>query len=223
MQSGFFRNLSRTYLDLERYKIEGNSGHSFHTHAYKKVDSVLATQLIEAATEHVWKEKRRYLGCYRALVELMLNTNNHASPLQIGEKHWWLSVQTDEKNKKVCFSFVDYGVGIFNSLMTKPRGNKFFGAIGTMFARYNYKNDAELLKLILSGELHKTVTKQHFRGKGLPGIFNAFQRNQISNLHIVSNNVFADVTNNRYEMLNNSFEGTFVYWEITDSNSFLKD
>jgi hypothetical protein len=70
------------------------------------------------------------------------------------------------------------------------------------------------IKLLMSGELHRTVTGEHFRGKGLPGIKEVFERQQISNLFVISNNVFANVTKDEYNKISSNFSGTFVFWEI---------
>jgi hypothetical protein len=159
-----------------------------------------------------------YKGLQRSLVELMQNSFNHAAPSKEGEKHWWLSVNVNEKQKNASFSFIDYGVGIFESLNGKTEDSKWFNwrIITDLF---NSKNDADILKLILDGELHKTVTGKHYRGKGLPGIKEAMDRNQISNLYIITNSVYANVLENKYELLPHNFEGTFVYFEINDTNT----
>ena len=83
---------------------------------------------------------------------------------------------------------------------------------------FNFTNNAELLKLILTGELHKTATGEHFRGKGLPGIYEAFGRNSFSNLFIITNNVYADIASGEFRNLNCNFNGTFLYWEINNTN-----
>lgn len=49
------------------------------------------------------------------------------------------------------------------------------------------------MKLILQGELHKTVTRQPNRGKGLPYIYDCMKRKHIDSLVIISNNVYVDV------------------------------
>lgn len=77
-------------------------------------------------------------------------------------------------------------------------------------------NDKQL-KIILDGELHKTVTKDYFRGKGLPGIKEALDSNKISSLVIISNNVYADVSSGDYHLLGNELLGTFVSWEINEN------
>lgn len=217
-QSGFFKNLFKQFRDEERYSVKTENDHSIHTHAFKNVDSELGAKIIEQATKTIWGEVRRCQGAQRTLLELMQNTNNHASFDKEGDKHWWLSVNHDKKNKKVSFSFVDYGVGVFKSLSNKQEGSKFFKAIDKMIERFKYGNNADLLKLVLNGELHKTVTGEHYRGKGLPGIREAMKRNQISNLIVVTNNVYSNVLNDEYRILNANFTGTFLNWELNLNN-----
>lgn len=217
-KSGFFKNLFKHFRDEDRYTVKTENDHTIHTHAFKNVDSELGAKIIEQASKTIWGEERRCQGAQRTLLELMQNTNNHASFEKEGDKHWWLSVNHDKKNKKVSFSFVDYGVGVFNSLSNKQEGNKFFKAIEKMVEKFNYGNNAELLKLILNGDLHRTVTGEYYRGKGLPGIREAMRRNQISNLVVVTNNVYANIANEEYKLLNSNFTGTFLNWELNINN-----
>jgi len=211
-RSGFFDLLFKEIPDKPRYQI--TSEDTFHTHASKQVDSQLSAAIVQAAARTVWGEEKRCPGIQRIFVELMQNTLNHASPLAPGEKHWWISTYHDRKSNRVAFSFLDFGVGIFRSLEDKPAVSKWFGWRQLLARIHNPNNNAELLHLILEGELHRTVTGQPFRGKGLPGIREVLRRNQVSNLRIVTNDVYADVTQGEYRTLKNNFTGTLVYWEL---------
>jgi len=215
-RSGFFTSLlEEFYKDSDKYKVVENT---IWTHAEKKVDAPLGGKLIEQASEVIWNDKKRCPGLQRVLLEAMLNTNNHAEIGKEGEKHWWLSMNTDKKNKKTYFSFVDYGVGVFTSLNNKPADNKFFGWFEKLINKKPFNNNAELLELILDGELHASVTGKSYRGKGLPGIKEAFDRNQISNLFIITNNVYANIAKKEYRLLENKFSGTFLCWELDEQN-----
>ena len=88
-----------------------------------------------------------------------------------------------------------------------------------MTDRFIYGDNPEIFKLLLEGHMHMTVTGQHFRGKGLPGIREVLSRNQISNLKIISNDVFTDVSKDNYQKLNQEFSGTFVTWELNENNN----
>ncbi|MCP5275419.1 MAG: hypothetical protein H6936_11360 [Burkholderiales bacterium] len=221
-QSGFFKNLYKKFTEHDSYDISTIGPNGIHTHAAKKVDSALSSQIITSATKYIWGEARRCQGVQRVLIELMQNTNNHAEIGKLGEKHWWLSVNQDKNSKKVSFSFVDFGVGIFTNLAYKPTESKFYGWVQKLSSKIQYGNNADLLELILKGELHRTVTGEHYRGKGLPGIAEVMRRNQISNLHIITNDVFCCASNGIYRTLSNSFSGTFVYWELGEDNDSHK-
>ncbi len=219
-KSGFLYNLF--FRDEERYSIGSEKNFDIHTHAWKDVDAQLGEKIITEASQTVWNEKRRCQGVQRAFIELMQNTNNHAVIGKEGEKHWWLSVHHNKEDKTVTFSFVDFGVGIFTNLNNKPESSKFHNWLKKLTGHFTFKNNAELLKLILEGKLHLTVTGKHFRGKGLPGIAEVQKRNQISNLHIVTNDVRYNVSQDEYKLLMQNFNGTFISWEIGVHNESCK-
>ena len=139
--SGFFKYLYREVSFLDRYEII--SENNIYTHAQKNVDSKLSAAIIEKASETIWDSKRRCQGAQRVLLELMQNTNNHASIGSEGEKHWWLSVNHIINEKKVSFSFVDYGVGVFKSLNNKQEGSKFYNWASKLFERIKFGNNAD--------------------------------------------------------------------------------
>lgn len=218
IDSDFFKNLKKQISSKIEYSV-GKQNQIF-TRAHKEVNSELGLLVMEEASLTIWGEKKTCKGLQRTLLELMQNTNNHASVSSKGEKHWWLSVNHDIVNKKVSFIFVDYGIGIFESLKNKPPENKWFGWWEKLNnnVKSNFNFNYEVLKLLLEGEMHMTVTGKHFRGKGLPGIKEAYEREQISNLSVISNDVYANVNKNIYYKLENEFSGTFVSWELNTNN-----
>lgn len=214
-ESGFFEILNSEQLrDTDRYTVNKRK---IYTHAWKNVDAELSQKIMEDISPALHGEKRVYKGLHRTFVELMQNSYNHATPSKEGEKHWWISVNVNSLTKIVSFSFIDYGVGIFESLNTKGSGSKWFNWQDKFKKIFSFETNSDILRLILDGELHKTVTGEYFRGKGLPGIKEAMDRNLINNLHIVTNDVYANVADNVFERLSHNFEGTFVYWEINEN------
>ena len=220
--SGFFDYINDTFKEEDHYELKARK---IYTHAKKNVDSVLGMKIIENASKVVWGKQKRCPGVQRVFLELMQNTNNHASYEGTGEKHWWLSVKHIKEEKRVTFSFIDYGVGVFNSLKNKRPGEKFYGALDNLIASYLKSifknNDSGMLKAIFEGELHRTATGKTYRGKGLPGIYEAYKNNEISNLAMITNNVFYNSVRNEYAPLHVGFEGTFVYWEINEKTFCL--
>ncbi len=221
-ESGFFENLYKKFEEKESYEIPSNLSNCIHTHASKKVDSMLTSNIIASAAKFIWGETRRCQGVQRALIELMHNTNNHAEIGKPGEKHWWLSVNQHSDSKKVSFSFVDFGVGVFTNLQNKTPDSKFFGWAEKILPIFGPSDNSNLLKLILTGKLHQTVTGEYYRGKGLPGIADVMNRNQISNLHIITNDVFSCPSEDIYRILKKPFSGTFVYWDLGENNESCK-
>ena len=217
--SGFFKYLYKNINLGESYTFENE----ICTHASKKVDSQLSEEIIQKASVHIWGEERRCTGLQRVFLELMQNTNNHASLAKQGEQHWWATISPSKTEKKVSFAFIDYGIGIFESLSNKPTENKFYGAIDKLKSVFDFSSNADILKLLLNGDVHKTVTGKYYRGKGLPGIFNACQSNKISNLIIISNDALADYSQGIYRKLNGKLSGTFVYWELNENNVNIID
>ncbi|MHA4737780.1 hypothetical protein [Dyadobacter sp. MSC1_007] len=214
-RSGFLKYLYSEFENTDEYNL---SKSLIHTSANKDVDSELSSKLIEEASVTVWGQKRRCQGVQRALIELMHNTNNHANLLQERHQHFWISVNHMPEENKVSFTFLDFGVGVFTSLNNKPVDNKFGNWLPKMLAKFSFETNAKLLDLILNGQLHETVTGKAYRGKGLPGIKEVFDRNDISNLHIITNDVHAMLSVNKYSLIEEQFHGTFVYWELNTSN-----
>jgi hypothetical protein len=217
-RSGFFDSLyRRDFTSQDRYIVGRSNG--IHTHANKNVDPELSANIIEGASATVWGSPRRCQGVQRVFIELMQNTNNHASLHGQGEKHWWLSVNHRPKEAKSLFTFFDFGVGVFGSLDNKSPGSKWFGWRSKLFTLFTQTDNAEILAKMLQGELHRTVTGQHFRGKGLPGINEVLERGGISRLLIITNDVYADVANKEYRLLSIPFNGTLVSWELGVANN----
>lgn len=214
MDSQFFDHLTKN-------KISSGSIHKDNQifgKGNKVVEPVLGYKLIIQSSETIWGTRRMCKGLQRVLIELMQNTHAHAVAGKTGEEYWWLSVNHDSNNKKVSFGFVDYGQGIFESFINKPANSKWANMLQKAKLILKHGTNTEILQKLLEGDLHFTVTGQKFRGKGLPGIREVMLRNQISNLHIISNNVFSDVKDSHYHQLNRMFKGTFIYWELCYNN-----
>jgi hypothetical protein len=189
---------------------------SISTHAKRAVDSALTARMIADASRALWEEERYCKSVQRIFVELMQNTNNHASLTQSGEKYWWASSRITKK--AVEFTFADFGIGVFRSLDSKGPTNRWYQWRTKMLSVFTADDNAELLRLILDGEMHQTVTGEYFRGKGLPGIKQVLTNNGVSRLVIVTNDVYADVGKDIYRILDVPFQGTLVYWELTRKN-----
>ena len=221
-ESGFFKNLYANNHDNERFCISNSADNSVVTHAWSKVDTILSSEIIKESSQTIWGKQLRCQGVQRVIGELMLNTNNHAAIGAKGARNWWLYVNHDSALKKVSFAFVDFGVGIFESLKNKPADNKWYGWLDKVTQRIKHGSNSDVLKLIMEGDFHKTVTGKYYRGKGLPGIAEVERRGQISNLIIISNDAAGWVSQDSYRLLKSKFSGTYIYWELGVSNGHCK-
>lgn len=214
MRTSFYDALYKyDYANDSHYDLTKND---FFTHANKNVDSDLTARLISHNSSYLWNEERRCTGVQRIFLELMQNTNNHASRQQ-GEKHWWLHISKADNPKRLCFSFIDYGMGIFESLAHKDFRSKFYRWSEKMLPILNPMDHCSLLQAILNGTFHSTVTNKPYRGKGLPGIYHTYESQKISRLIIISNDVFSEASSGIFLNINHKLNGTFVYFEV-DAN-----
>ena len=219
-QSGFFDHLKDPSLSsTENFEIAGQGS---IMSSRSTVDPPMGERTVQAASKTVWGQVRRAQGCYRVLIELMHNTHNHAYRAGAEDKHWWVSVQNIEGGNRACFSFVDYGVGVFYSLQHKEKAHPLYNVVMQLFEELMHGTNAEILRAIFAGQLHRTSTGQSHRGKGLASIHRELERNGISNLVMISNDVYYNSDGEEYRILENPFDGTFVYWELRKSNRSLQ-
>lgn len=214
VQSDFLKNLK-----IKQFKkTEYNFGTTICTHGNLSADPDFSQGLINKASNAIWGELRIYKGAQRVFLELMQNTNNHASKSRKGEKHWWSSVHEHKAENRAVFSFVDFGVGVFESLSNKDEKHVFRVAYEALVRRFGDGDNPTVLSKILAGDLHKTATGKYYRGKGLPGIYSALKMNQISKLVIITNDVYFNSERSECRKLRPGFSGTFVSWELSRKN-----
>ena len=167
----------------------------------KKANPTLAQQLIDFAA--AGGNRLRLKSAYSHLIECMGNTHEHAAPA-IGSQRWWASVFQDKERECDCFTFVDMGVGIFNSIKL----NK-----ALQFLNWMHLSRTGVLRRLLLGNI-QSRTELNYRGRGLPSIYRSCRNGRIRRLTVVTNDVHADVDNNRYTRLSSGLKGVVLYWEV---------
>lgn len=215
--SGFFEYLYKNAKSSNDRYVFRKLKSSLYTHGQKTVASELADKLVQYASETVWGKPRRCQGIQKTLLELMHNTYDHAG-LSKGDKHWWLSVEHDEANKEVTFSFIDFGVGIFRSLANKGPDEPLYGAWQKIIQSFPLAtSQVEKLKLILEGKVQLTQYNEYYRGKGLAKIYNHYISNRIASLCIISNFAYVDADKQVFDSLKTEFVGTFISFKINSN------
>ena len=216
--SRFFDHLQGLYKPEPTYTLKGSS---IYTHGRTRVDAEFNQELIAHAALTIWGEARRCKGVARTLIELMQNTYDHADVQQEGRKHWWLSVQHLPETKRVSFCFVDFGVGVFKSLESGDL-RPIQRAFKQLKAICGGSGNDKLLERIFKGELHQTATGQRYRGKGLPGIYEVLQKGGLTDLTMITNDVYFSSQSGGAVPLRGFFPGTFVSWDMTQETESIK-
>jgi hypothetical protein len=201
LESGFFDHVkSMTELPKGQFgKITKRKS--------KRVEPTTARELIECGTLQAFGVKRSSQStraAYTTLIESMGNTHNHAAKEGEETRTWWATAYGDSARRRVCYSFLDTGVGIFKSV------NLHW--IQKTFRKLGLGDNAKLMLRILEGRVESS-TGLPYRGKGLPTIYRKSQNGNIKALFIIANDVYADVSNEDYRTLDVPFPGTLLYWE----------
>ena len=170
----------------------------------KKVEPTVARDLIHIGTEANYGAPRHHFSTYRVLIESMSNTHNHAGKQHAGTKTWWATVYADKLTGRVCYTFLDVGVGIFRSIK--------IGAMRHLYRLAGVTSNTRILRDILEGKVESS-TGVAYRGKGIPAIYRLFQEGRILSLVIIANDVYANLTTGDFRVLPTEFAGTLLYWE----------
>jgi hypothetical protein len=169
-----------------------------------RYDQNISRELISFAMEKLTGKPRSHGPSYGTMGEAMLNTLNHASP-DSSLQPWWASVYVDEGRKCACFTFIDQGVGIFQS--HRLTAALKLGTGLTLLSR------ADILGKILNGEVRST-TRIPGRGNGLPGMYTHCKKGRIRNFVVVANDAIGYAETDQYRAMKVPFHGTLLYWEI---------
>lgn len=182
---------------------------------YDKSENKKVGECIKGAIGQLTGSPSHYPAIYGMIQEMNGNSVEHAYRKN---KHWVLGINFDEENNKMIFTFTDNGYGTLKTL--KRRFSK------KLFDNLNLKNDEEILKGVFDKEYNSRFKKQYNRNKGLPVIKKAQVNKKVNKLLIITNSVYLDIENDSSYKLNNSFSGTFYYWELdlqTYKNGYNKN
>lgn len=204
IESGFYR-----YVDADkRLKLASNTKENLlHKESNFNVQPDLAKNACQYGTTHVLNQNEPFPVLFEMLIEAMSNTNNHADKIKKGTIKWWLYAYNAHDENKTCYTFIDLGVGIFDSLPV-GRYKKLTNLIG-------FTHNADLVQDLLDGKI-KSSEKQDrdIRGKGIPQIARNSASEYFGRAFIISNNVKINLKDRTTEKLSENFKGTMLYWEL---------
>ncbi|MBR4901858.1 MAG: hypothetical protein IKZ46_13045 [Victivallales bacterium] len=171
--SGFFNYVRRQSSTLPFFKttsiLQITSG--------RQHDSMLVSKLCAFIRKALEMNRNGTRYVFKIITELMQNTIGHAYPDHKGEdRMWYMSAQL--MDDEVDIAFLDTGVGIPKTVQKKLKEeiSEFISLTG----------DEDFLMSALEGIPNRTQTGKRYRGKGLPTIYQLYQKGKISKLAIMS-------------------------------------
>ena len=165
--------------------------------------------IAQEACQHISKEPNdvtEYL--YEMLIESMANTNNHAAGKEDkGQTKWWLYTYK-ASNGNVIYTFIDLGVGIFDSIPVS-RFKKLAKAL-------SFKSNKDIAIELLNGKIKSSeIIDNEMRGRGIPQIAANSKKDCFRRAFIISNDVKINLKSHTAEKLMYNFFGTMLYWEVS--------
>jgi hypothetical protein len=202
VQSGFY-----DYVNTRGPKPTNDKKLLIHEITNNRVEPDIAKAACLLGLKHTFQNEEIFEPLYDILIEVMQNTNNHAGETR-GVYDWWLHVYNHPDSFKTSYTFLDLGVGIFESLPVQSFKRDFLELLGL-------KSNLDLVPKLFAGDI-KSRTARPERGKGIPQVFECSQNKTFETFILISNDVYADLKTQNYKLIKSPFNGTLFYWEINN-------
>jgi len=201
-ESGFYN-----FVSSRSYNPQGG-GNILHKEKHHKVAPQIAKKAALIGIKHTFENDKPYEPLYDILIECMSNTNNHANLGAQGKCYWWLCVYNEPKAKVTSYSFLDLGVGIFESVVIQSY-------IKRVLRGDILNKNINLVDDLLAGNIQSRVDEDNeLRGKGIPQIVGHAQNDSFKEFYLITNDVKVNIKTGKKEQLNYNLNGTFWYWEL---------
>ena len=204
-QSGFYE-----YVNTKVIHKKNDKKLLIHEITNNRVEPDIAKEACLIGLRHTFNNEEIFEPLYDILIEIMQNTNNHAGNIR-GKYDWWLHVYNHTDSLKTSYTFLDLGVGIFNSLPVKSFKRDFLELLGL-------KSNLDLVPKLFAGEI-KSRTARPERGKGIPQVYECSQDSIFEKFILISNDIYADLKTKENKIIKTQFEGTLFYWEINNNQN----
>jgi hypothetical protein len=199
--SGFFKYM-RGYVSPENLKTKNIIIHTGDiTTSQEELEPAMPQ-----AMETVWGVSGRCPQLFGVIGEMLRNSCDHAFQT-VNSVSWHLGVSHIEKDNTVKFSFVDNGVGIIK---------KYYEDNNWQKVKDHFKSDATVLENAYKNGI-ASQTGLPWRGEGLPTIYELYTDNIITNLVVITNNVYLDFDKKKFEEIKVPFSGTYYFWRVNNS------
>lgn len=205
LESGFFDHV-QMYDNRIQNKTKSNN-RLLHNSTDNEVETEIAKDVCLFVKNEINAEYIDDLEpLYVILIEAMQNTNNHASTQEKLKYDWWLYRYEDKGSGIIHFTFLDIGIGVFNSLSVRNWKRR-------LLELSLFRNNLDLIDDLLDGKIISRTMRTD-RGKGIPQIYESSKDDLFNDFYILSNNVLIDVKKDSRTLLKEEFHGTMYYWTI---------
>lgn len=202
IDSGF---LSLTKTNLRR-KHEAKYPNMMYVIGSDSVDGKRIGMSIKETMKRVVGIECHFAPVYEIMIEISSNSVEHSNDVD-SEKNWLVSISYEKD--KAHFLMTDTGSGILKTL-SKKKLEIFKDVV-------SFKNNAKVLVGVFNKE-YQSCTGEINRHKGLPMVMETFKLGYISDLKVLTNNVFYDFEKDNSIILTNEFHGTMFSWTISNNN-----
>ena len=205
LQSGF--------LDYVKSNIPRppSGGHILKIEKHKEVKGDLAGRIVDFCLRHLHQSQdSTSRNNFRAIIELMNNTREHASNPSENELRWYLMGVNNRRDDCIDLVFLDNGQGIPRTISRYVK-EKILN-VAPSFMGVAPREHALVLSA-LRGEF-RTRTKERSRGKGLPAIHDIMTQGAIKDLLIISHKAYLNLGRDECHDIDVPFNGTLFSWKI---------
>lgn len=184
---------------------------------HRETDTKILPKIAKNATingvKYTYGKERNHLTepIYNIIIEAMSNTNNHANLDEEKKINWWLFCHFDQELCKASYTFLDLGVGIFESIPVR----QFFNLKRSI----GIDSNLSLVPDLLSGKIgSRKEEDKEIRGKGIPEMIKHAQNKEIDNFYIITNNIKINMKTMEAILLTEELKGTLIHWELKSNH-----
>jgi hypothetical protein len=203
-ESGFLNHMKD--LRGRQFPKKQNSKNLLVKRGFDRTSNRMLGLEIRSAVKHLTGVEAPFQPVYSIVQEMCANSIEHANN-NTREKNWLFAIYY--KTDRVIFTMTDIGQGVLSTL--KKKTGQVLG--DTLRSR----DDAEVLCRAFERK-YQSATQDTNRNKGLPKIKKINDEHYVDNLIVITNNVLLNFNDEeKSEVLENKFHGTFYYWELTNN------
>ncbi len=189
-----------------------NKSHNyFMSRTSNVINSAYTKEIIDFASASGVETGRTVLN--PILVEIFSNTNNHATVDSNSKIPWFVSLVDNEET--VCFSIIDLGVGVYESLRTNDAIRNLPERERSVVEEMYDNSQSQYLALQIPHGVFSS-TKKRYRGKGLKQIYDLVSPKIFNKFILISNRAMVDMLDlsRTHNDADCNLSGTIYYWEI---------